>query len=116
MTVILSDTSLSTTILDISTKIRQVCGRIRNSKYKDECILVLNTRHHRYANVPKNQFDDFSAKMEAKGKDRINLLTGCSEMSFCTEVELYGQNKIGYNNIYVNFLILIFSMMKILKR
>ena len=103
MTVILSDTSLSTTILDISTKIRQVCGRIRNSKYKDECILVLNTKHHRYANVSKNQFDDFSAKMEAKGKDRINLLTGCSEMSFCTEVELYGQNKIGYNNIYVNF-------------
>ena len=103
MTVILSDTSLSTTILDISTKIRQVCGRIRNSKYKDECVLVLNTRHHRYANVSKNQFDDFSAKMEAKGKDRINLLTGCSEMSFCTEVELYGQNKIGYNNIYVNF-------------
>ena len=103
MTVILSDTSLSTTILDISTKIRQVCGRIRNSKYKDECILVLNTRHHRYANVSKNQFDDFSAKMEAKGKDRINLLTDCSEMSFCTEVELYGQNKIGYNNIYVNF-------------
>ena len=103
MTVILSDTSLSTTILDISTKIRQVCGRIRNSKYKDECILVLNTRHHRYANVSKNQFDDFSAKMEAKGKDRINLLTGCSEISFCTEVELYGQNKIGYNNIYVNF-------------
>lgn len=103
MTVILSDTSLSTTILDISTKIRQVCGRIRNSKYKDECILVLNTRHHRYANVSKNQFDDFSAKMEAKGKDRINLLTGCSEMSFCTEVELYGQNRIGYNNIYVNF-------------
>ena len=103
MTVILSDTSLSTTILDISTKIRQVCGRIRNSKYKDECILVLNTRHHRYANISKNQFDDFSAKMEAKGKDRINLLTGCSEMSFCTEVELYGQNKIGYNNIYVNF-------------
>lgn len=103
MTVILSDTSLSTTILDISTKIRQVCGRIRNSKYKDECILVLNTRHHRYANVSKNQFDDFSAKMEAKGKDRINLLTGCSEMSFCTEIELYGQNKIGYNNIYVNF-------------
>ena len=103
MTVILSDTSLSTTILDISTKIRQVCGRIRNSKYKDECILILNTRHHRYANVSKNQFDDFSTKMEAKGKDRINLLTGCSEMSFCTEVELYGQNKIGYNNIYVNF-------------
>lgn len=103
MTVILSDTSLSTTILDISTKIRQVCGRIRNSKYKDECILVLNTRHHRYANVSKNQFDDFSVKMEAKGKDRINLLTGCSEMSFCTEIELYGQNKIGYNNIYVNF-------------
>lgn len=90
LTVILSDTSLSTTILDISTKIMQVCGRIRNSRYKDECILVLNTRHHRYANVSKNQFDDFSAKMEAKGKDRINLLTGCSEMSFCTEVELYG--------------------------
>lgn len=103
MAVILSDTSLSTTILDISTKIRQVCGRIRNSKYKDECILILNTRHHRYANVSKTQFYEFAASMEAKGKDRINLLTGCSEMSFCTEVELYGQNKIGYNNIYVNF-------------
>ena len=34
--IIMSDTNISTTILDISTKIRQVCGRLRDSKYKDQ--------------------------------------------------------------------------------
>ena len=42
----MSDTNISTTILDISTKIRQVCGRLRDSKYKDQCTLILNTSKH----------------------------------------------------------------------
>lgn len=103
MTVILSDTYIATTILDISTKVKQVCGRIRNSKYKDECILILNTKLHRYANIPKSKFEEFSNKNEHKGRERINMLSTCSEMNYLTEYELYSQNKIGYNNLYVNF-------------
>ena len=41
--IIVSDTNISTTILDISTKIRQVCGRLRDSKYKDSVTLILKS-------------------------------------------------------------------------
>lgn len=50
--VIISDTN---TLMDISTKVRQICGRLRDSKYKDECYFILNTRKHRSlkANISK---------------------------------------------------------------
>ena len=58
-TVIVCDTSISTTILDISTLIRQICGRLRDSVYKDQVTLILNTHKHRYAGVGPFEFDLF---------------------------------------------------------
>lgn len=55
-TIILCDTNIATTILDISTLVRQICGRLRDSIYKDEVHLILNTSKHRYAGTNKNEF------------------------------------------------------------
>lgn len=71
--IIVSDTNIATTVLDITTKVRQVCGRLRDSKYKDKVILVLNTTKHRYAGVSKNEFLKKIEDSEKSGKNIINL-------------------------------------------
>ncbi len=71
--VIVSDTNIATTVLDITTKVRQVCGRLRDSKYKDQVIIILNTSKHRYAGTTKEQFDLQVQKSEKEGQDIINL-------------------------------------------
>lgn len=55
-TIILCDTNIATTILDISTLVRQICGRLRDSIYKDEITIILNTSKHRYAGVTPEMF------------------------------------------------------------
>lgn len=103
MCVILSDTAIATTILDISTKIRQICGRLRDSKYKDECILVLNTRVHRYAGISPSAFAEKISIIEHKGHSREGLIKRLTDLEIATEVDLYNQNKTAYNNMYINY-------------
>lgn len=55
-TIILCDTNIATTILDISTLVRQICGRLRDSIYKEEITLILNSGKHRYAGISKETF------------------------------------------------------------
>ena len=55
-TIIICDTKISTTMLDISTLIIQICGRLRNSQFKDDITLILNTYKHRYAKITENEF------------------------------------------------------------
>lgn len=100
-TVILCDTNISTTILDISTLVRQICGRLRDSIYKDEVTLILNTTKHRYAGTPKSVFD-------AKVKENI-ILGKYTETKFITDVDpLYKEKELRsfspetYHSFYVN--------------
>lgn len=102
MTVILCDTALSTTVLDISTKIRQICGRLRNSKYKNECIIILNTKKHRYIGVSPVEFDLVSKAAEKKGRIREGLILRETPEEYSTEIDLYRTSKIGYINMYLN--------------
>lgn len=67
--IIVSDTNIATTVLDITTKVRQVCGRLRDSKHKDKVVLVLNTNKHRYAGVSKEEFLKKVAESEKSGKN-----------------------------------------------
>lgn len=71
--IIVSDTNIATTVLDITTKVRQVCGRLRDSKYKDKVILVANTSKHRYAGVSKSDFEQKTKDSEKCGRNIINL-------------------------------------------
>lgn len=65
-TIIICDSNISTTMLDILTLVRQICGRLRDSVYKNEVTIILNTETHRYAGTNDKTF-------EYKVKERIKL-------------------------------------------
>lgn len=99
-TVIVCDTSIATTILDISTLIRQICGRLRDSVYKDQVILILNTHKHRYAGL-----DDFSFKSRVvtnirDGKRCEEQFNSFSQADKNLEIRKYSPET--YNSFYVN--------------
>lgn len=74
LAVILCDTYISTTILDVSTKVKQICGRLRDSIYKNEVYLILDANTHRYANKSKEQFEREVIKCEAEGLSRADVI------------------------------------------
>ena len=98
--IIICDSNVSTTMLDISTKIRQICGRIRDSKYKNECTIILNTKKHRYAGTSKEEFLSAVKESEERGKRRIELINTFSEYDYETELKLYSPTT-AYN-LYLN--------------
>ena len=67
-TIVVCDTNISTTILDIATLMRQIAGRLRDSIYKDEITLILNTESHRYAGKNKKLFELEVEENIKKGK------------------------------------------------
>lgn len=100
-TIIICDTTISTTILDISTLIRQICGRLRDSIYKDQITLILNTSKHRYAGVSEEMFN-------LKVQENINL-GKYVENKFKNDLdkeykhkELRSYTKEAYHSFYVN--------------
>lgn len=98
--VIVSDTNISTTVLDISTKVRQVCGRLRDSKYKDQVYLILNTSKHRYAGTSNITFNKQVKESEKLGKCREQLISTFNELEYLTELKVF--NKETYSTIYLN--------------
>lgn len=100
-TIIISDTKISTTILDISTLIRQIIGRIRNSIYKDTATLILNTTKHRYAGLSKEKF-----RLNVEENIKIGKY---KEFKFYNdldplykEAELRSFNKETFHSFYIN--------------
>lgn len=98
--IIVSDTNISTTVLDITTKVRQVCGRLRDSKYKDEVILLLNTTKHRYAGTSYSDFISQVQESERLGRIKSATISRYSEDELLAELRTY--NKESYSNIYLN--------------
>lgn len=98
--IIICDSNISTTVLDISTKIRQICGRLRDSEYKDECTLILNTKHHRYANTSYTTFINMVNESETLGKIKEKALQQCTDLQMAAELRLY--NRETYSNLYLN--------------
>lgn len=100
--IIICDTQIATTVLDIATKIRQVCGRLRDSKYKNECYLILNTSKHRYANTSKKEFEFQVSESERLGRIKHNNLhnTELTEDEKNIELKLFSKEK--YATLYLN--------------
>lgn len=100
-TIILCDTNISTTVLDISTLVRQICGRLRDSIYKEEITLILNTSKHRYAGTSKEIF-----KLQVKNNVELGKYTeekfNTVEDSLYKEKELRSYSAETYNSFYVN--------------
>lgn len=97
--IIMSDTNISTTILDISTKIRQVCGRLRDSKYKDQCTLILNTSKHRYAGTSKEDFLQEVEKCKFAGNNWCRIYNNSNEIDKDTLSRSY--NKDTFATMYI---------------
>lgn len=97
--IILSDTNIATTILDISTKIRQVCGRLRDSKYKDSVTLILNTNKHRYAGTNKNDFLQEVEKCKFAGNNWCRIYNNSNEIDKDTLNRSY--NKDTFATMYI---------------
>ena len=98
--IIVSDTNISTTVLDITTKVRQICGRLRDSKYKDQIILILNTSKHRYAGTFEEEFMDKVLALEILGKANEETFKNASEVG--KKSMLQGYHKETSASMYVN--------------
>ena len=100
-TIILCDTKIATTILDISTLIRQICGRLRNSIYKDEVTLILSTGRHRYAGKSKDSFKKGVEKNILLGKYTEKLFKDNKDPLY-REAELRKYRDESFHSMYVN--------------
>ena len=93
-TIIISDSNISTTMLDISTMFVQICGRLRDSVYKNQVTFILNAKNHRYCKyksyeefesevkeivrLPQKETENFIFHKDADLK-RIELMKYCYE-------------------------------------
>lgn len=59
-TIVVSDTNISQSLVDISTLFIQICGRLRDSIYKDSVLFICNTGKHRY--LKAKDMKEFNAK------------------------------------------------------
>ena len=100
-TIILSDTNISTTVLDISTLIRQISGRLRDSKFKNEITLILNTSKHRYVGTSETIFKANVEENIKMGKYREQKFKEDPDDLFRqTELKLF--NKETWYSMYLN--------------
>lgn len=96
-TVILCDTNIATTILDISTIVRQICGRLRDSIYKNQITMILNTGKHRYASKSPQQFEEDVAQNIKDGKTVEQQFIDAEDK----RLELRKYSPEAYNSFYV---------------
>lgn len=101
-TVIVCDTNIATTILDISTMVKQICGRLRDSIYKQEVYLILNTKSHRYASVTPIEFDNFVLQNIADGKRCATQFSNFDDRDKRLELRKYSPET--YNSFYANLI------------
>ena len=100
-TYIVSDKFKSHTLLDISTLIIQICGRIRNSRYNTEaCHIFSETRYNQFVTL-----DEFKVHSENQIQDAKIWICDINKMnprSRNTTIKLIEKNnKSGLNELYI---------------
>ncbi|MEZ5103529.1 MAG: hypothetical protein R2757_03455 [Draconibacterium sp.] len=100
-TYIVSDKYKSHTLLDISTLVIQICGRIRNSKYKTEVHHIYSeTRYKNYVSL--DEFKTHSDRQIQETKDWLNELNNMGETNRKKTIQLIEKgNKSGLNEMYI---------------
>ena len=78
VTFIISDGNKSNTLLDISTLFTQICGRLRDSRYKGEIIHVYSTTKYS-RDVTLDEFVASTKKVLAEAVDYAKEINGLSE-------------------------------------
>jgi len=100
-TYIVSDKYKSYTLLDISTLIIQICGRIRNSRYNTEaCHIFSETRYNKF--VTLDEFKAHSENQVEKAKSWICEVNKMNSESRNITIQLIEKNnKSGLNEMYI---------------
>lgn len=94
-TIVLSDSNIATSMYDISTLFIQICGRIRDSKYKDEVTFILNPKQNRYRQKP-----DFDKNIEF-GIATIESINNGSDLFKQSQLEKLKKIPELYHDYYV---------------
>lgn len=64
-TIVVSDTNIAQSLVDISTLFIQICGRLRDSIYKNQALFICNTSNHRYLKYKTDaEFDTASEELK----------------------------------------------------
>lgn len=92
VTFIVSDGSKSNTLLDISTLFTQICGRLRDSKYKGEIIHVYSTTKY----SGEVTLDEFVAATKKTLQEAVQYADEINELSEATRIKTL--SKIKYIN------------------
>ena len=75
-TFIICDPNRKNTILDISTSMRQICGRIRNTRYKHDMTIIFNTTRYEDADT----FEAYKARVEEEVRKAEKNAKGLNEL------------------------------------
>ena len=75
-TFIICDPNRKNTLLDISTSMRQICGRIRNTRYKHDMTVIFNTTRYEDADT----FEAYKARVEEEVRKADKNVKGLNEM------------------------------------
>lgn len=87
LTFIISDSSETQTLIDISTKFQQIAGRIRNSKYSN--VIYHIYKETRYSSLSYEEFKQFTDKTISETKEMISDISGKSYADKISTNELY---------------------------
>lgn len=99
-TIVVSDSNVSTTMVDISTLFIQICGRLRDSIYKDQVTFIVNSNNHRYCKYNNfNEFKEMSDESEKFGRTTESLfIKGDNDYKKMEQIKYCYET---YSNIYV---------------
>lgn len=99
-TIVVSDSNVSTTMVDISTLFIQICGRLRDSIYKDQVTFIVNSNNHRYCKY--DSFESFKAMSDESErfgrKTEILFIQGDNDYKKMEQIKYCYET---YSNIYV---------------
>lgn len=76
--IIVSDSKIASTMMDISINIPQIAGRIRNSQWLNEIEYIYSATKHRYLNKNDAQWEEFVNENRIEGD---NLLSGFKKLN-----------------------------------
>ena len=98
-----SDTNIATTLLDISTLFVQICGRLRDSIYKEEVIFICNTGNHRYLKYKEElefrKYSDELKRLAINAEDQFNNMNSDGQLTYYS---IYEDNPESYHNKYIS--------------
>ena len=75
-TFIICDPNRTNTLLDITTSMRQICGRIRNTRYKHDMTIIFNTTRYEDADT----FEAYEARVKEEVQKAEKNARGLNEM------------------------------------